>query len=70
MYLQEIEKANGSGCLPLWCRQQLKYLQAEKGEFYELVITNPSCQYRYRIGDVVKVVGYHNQCPIIEFMYR
>lgn len=25
---------------------------------------------RYRIGDVVKVVGFHNQCPIVEFQYR
>lgn len=25
---------------------------------------------RYRIGDVVKVVGFHHQCPIVEFQYR
>lgn len=25
---------------------------------------------RYRIGDIVKVVGFHNQCPIVEFQYR
>uniref|UniRef100_A0A673H0U9 Uncharacterized LOC107716443 n=1 Tax=Sinocyclocheilus rhinocerous TaxID=307959 RepID=A0A673H0U9_9TELE len=24
---------------------------------------------RYRIGDVVKVVGFHNQCPKVEFHY-
>lgn len=25
---------------------------------------------RYRLGDVVKVVGFHNQCPVVEFLYR
>ncbi|CAG5120944.1 unnamed protein product [Candidula unifasciata] len=44
--------------------------QVQKGSIYELVITNPSCLYRYRFGDVVKVVGHYNQCPVVEFMYR
>ncbi|RUS80741.1 hypothetical protein EGW08_011505 [Elysia chlorotica] len=44
--------------------------QVKEGHTYELVITNPSCLYRYRFGDVVKVVGFYNQCPIIEFKYR
>uniref|UniRef100_A0A0B6YSS8 GH3 domain-containing protein n=1 Tax=Arion vulgaris TaxID=1028688 RepID=A0A0B6YSS8_9EUPU len=44
--------------------------QVKEGSIYELVITNPSCLYRYRFGDVVRVVGFHNQCPIVEFMYR
>ncbi len=26
--------------------------------------------YRYRVGDIVKVVGFHNQCPVVEFQYR
>nr|XP_015217361.1 PREDICTED: GH3 domain-containing protein [Lepisosteus oculatus] len=25
---------------------------------------------RYRLGDVVRVVGFHNQCPVVEFQYR
>ncbi|MBN3315921.1 GHDC protein, partial [Atractosteus spatula] len=24
----------------------------------------------YRLGDVVRVVGFHNQCPVVEFQYR
>ncbi|KAL8604079.1 hypothetical protein ACOMHN_024904 [Nucella lapillus] len=44
--------------------------QAEVGKLYEVVITNPSCVYRYRFGDVVRVVDLHNQCPVVEFMYR
>lgn len=45
-------------------------LQAEVGQVYELVITNASGLYRYRFGDVIKVVGHHNTCPVIEFHYR
>lgn len=39
-------------------------------ECYEVVITNFAGLYRYRLGDVVKVVGFYNECPSIEFMYR
>ncbi|XP_029953405.1 GH3 domain-containing protein [Salarias fasciatus] len=44
--------------------------EVKEGDCYELVITNASGLFRYRIGDVVKVVGFHNQCPIVEFQYR
>ena len=44
--------------------------ELEKGLLYELVITTLSGLYRYRIGDVVKVVRFHNKCPVIEFQYR
>ncbi|KAM7370745.1 hypothetical protein PAMP_010268 [Pampus punctatissimus] len=42
----------------------------KEGHNYELIITNASGLFRYRIGDIVKVVGFHNQCPIVEFQYR
>ncbi len=40
------------------------------GGTYELVVTNHAGLYRYRLGDVVRVVGFHGQAPIIEFLYR
>ena len=40
------------------------------GEKYEVVVTNLSGFYRYRIGDVVKVVDYYNNSPAVEFLYR
>lgn len=40
------------------------------GERYEIIITNFSGFYRYRIGDVVKVVDYYGKSPVIEFLYR
>ncbi|KAL0477544.1 jasmonic acid-amido synthetase [Acrasis kona] len=44
--------------------------QLESGAEYELVITNWSGLYRYRLGDVVKFHGYKGQAPIIQVMYR
>ena len=44
--------------------------QLEVGREYELVVTNLSGFYRYRIGDVIRVTGFHNKCPMIVFSYR
>ncbi|MBO5609573.1 MAG: GH3 auxin-responsive promoter family protein [Eubacterium sp.] len=44
--------------------------QLEEGEKYEIVITNLSGFYRYRIKDVVRVTGFYNQAPMLEFVYR
>ncbi len=42
----------------------------QEGKDYELIITNPSGFYRYRTGDVIRVVGFYNESPMIVFMYR
>ena len=44
--------------------------ELEIGEEYEIVITNLSGFYRYKIKDVIKVTGYYNETPIIKFIYR
>lgn len=44
--------------------------ELETGQQYEIVITNQAGLYRYKCGDVVKVVGYMNECPYIRFSYR
>ena len=44
--------------------------ELEVGKEYELIVTNLSGFYRYRQGDVVRVTGYHNECPILVFSYR
>ncbi|XP_060884075.1 GH3 domain-containing protein [Labrus mixtus] len=44
--------------------------EVKEGQNYELVVTNASGLFRYRVGDILKVVGFHNQCPIVEFQYR
>ena len=48
-----------------YCIDELKV-----GEKYEIVITSYAGFYRYRLGDVVKVVDYYNNSPEIEFLYR
>jgi len=42
----------------------------EVGKMYEVVVTTFRGFYRYRLGDVVKVVGFHNSSPEIEFVVR
>ncbi len=44
--------------------------ELEDNKDYELVITNQSGFYRYRIGDVIRVTGFYNEVPMIEFKYR
>ena len=44
--------------------------ELEDGKEYEIIITNLSGFYRYRIKDVIRVVGFHNNCPMITFAYR
>ncbi|KAJ4956499.1 hypothetical protein NE237_013282 [Protea cynaroides] len=40
------------------------------GEEYEIIITNFAGLYRYRLGDVVKVIGFHNSTPELQFICR
>ncbi|MDP4160957.1 MAG: GH3 auxin-responsive promoter family protein, partial [Bacillota bacterium] len=40
------------------------------GETYEIVITNYAGFYRYRLGDIVKVVDFYHESPVLEFLYR
>lgn len=42
----------------------------EEGKVYELIITNLSGFWRYRMSDAVKVTGFKNKTPKIQFMYR
>ncbi|KHN35368.1 Putative indole-3-acetic acid-amido synthetase GH3.5 [Glycine soja] len=44
--------------------------QVKVGQEYEIVMTNPAGLYRYRLGDVVKVMGFHNSTPELKFIRR
>ena len=44
--------------------------QLEEGKTYEIIATNFSGLYRYRVSDAVKVKGFYNKTPIVEFMFR
>lgn len=42
----------------------------EEGKVYELIVTNLSGFWRYRMSDAVKVTGFYNATPKVQFMYR
>lgn len=44
--------------------------EVKVGERYRLLMTNYSGFYRYDIGDVVEVLGFYEQTPLIVFRYR
>ena len=44
--------------------------EVEAGEDYEIIVTNLSGFYRYRIKDVIRVTGFYNEAPLIQFVYR
>ncbi|KAL4354615.1 hypothetical protein GQ457_06G031550 [Hibiscus cannabinus] len=44
--------------------------EVKVGEEYEVIITNVAGLYRYRLGDVVKVMGFHNMTPELKFVCR
>ncbi|KAK6918246.1 GH3 family [Dillenia turbinata] len=44
--------------------------EVKVGEEYEIIVTNFAGLYRYRLGDVVKVMGFHNSTPELQFVCR
>lgn len=44
--------------------------EVKVGELYRVLVTNFNGFYRYDIKDVVEVIGFHNQTPVIVFRYR
>lgn len=41
-----------------------------EGKNYYILFTTSAGLYRYHINDVIKVVGLHHNCPLIEFQYK
>ncbi|XP_071501680.1 uncharacterized protein [Diadema antillarum] len=44
--------------------------EVEKGQNYEIVVTQGFGLYRYRLGDVVRIEDFYENAPVIEFLYR
>lgn len=42
----------------------------EKGKRYYILFTTTAGLYRYNIDDIIKVVGFHNRTPVIEFIQK
>lgn len=44
--------------------------ELEPGNYYEIVVTNFSGLYRYRMGDILYVTGFEGESPVFEFWSR
>ncbi len=56
-----------------WDTEQPKTLlptEVKAGDYYRILVTSYSGLYRYDIGDVVEVLGFYNQAPLIIFRHR
>jgi hypothetical protein len=42
----------------------------EVGKEYEVVLTSFAGLYRYRLDDVIRIMGFHGRAPIFKFLYR
>ncbi|KDO47942.1 hypothetical protein CISIN_1g007532mg [Citrus sinensis] len=50
--------------------QPVDLVDVEMGKEYELVITTYAGLYRYRVGDILRVIGFHNSAPQFHFVRR
>jgi hypothetical protein len=44
--------------------------EVEEGQEYHVLMTTSAGLYRYHIGDVIRVVGFSGQAPLVEFLHR
>jgi GH3 auxin-responsive promoter len=51
-------------------RRPLTAEELERGCRYEVIVSTGGGLYRYRLGDLVEVVGHVNDCPLIRFVGR
>lgn len=77
-----IEEENDSYvCIPQGCFLEFIDIEEEElsvkwmdeleiGKKYEIIVTNYSGFYRYRLQDVAEVTGFYGQSPIIRFAFR
>ncbi|KAJ7962531.1 jasmonic acid-amido synthetase JAR1-like [Quillaja saponaria] len=70
---ENIEEHEQNKSLPTFLRTEPKPVgltEVKIGEEYEIIVTNFAGFYRYRLGDVVKVTGFHNSTPELKFVCR
>ena len=44
--------------------------EVKVGGVYEIVVTQMFGIYRFRVGDVIRVTRFHEETPVVEFIYR
>lgn len=50
--------------------ETVDFSSVEVGKMYEVVVTTYRGFYRYCLGDIARVVGFHNSSPLVEFVMR
>ncbi|KAF3436354.1 hypothetical protein FNV43_RR23446 [Rhamnella rubrinervis] len=52
------------------CEETVDFSSVEAGKMYEIVVTTFGGFYRYRLGDIVRVVGFYNLAPEVEYVMK
>lgn len=52
------------------CEETVDFSGVEVGKMYEIVASTFGGFYRYRLGDIVRVVGFYNLAPEVEYVMR
>ncbi|KAG2539976.1 probable indole-3-acetic acid-amido synthetase GH3.8 [Panicum virgatum] len=69
-YFEFLPVNEASGVAPGGAAQLVDLARVEAGREYELVITTYAGLYRYRVGDILRVAGFHNAAPQFRFVRR
>lgn len=69
-YFEFLEHDSGSGMTRDSPPRLVDLVDVEVGKEYELVITTYAGLYRYRVGDILRVTGFHNSAPQFHFVRR
>ncbi|XP_065017808.1 jasmonoyl--L-amino acid synthetase GH3.5-like [Musa acuminata AAA Group] len=67
---QEQELENSASTIHYIESEPVGLTEVEIGKEYEIIVTNFAGLYRYRLGDVVRVAGFHNSTPELQFVCR
>ncbi|XP_072956377.1 probable indole-3-acetic acid-amido synthetase GH3.1 [Typha angustifolia] len=65
-----IKRNTPNGCAEFDQRDLIDLVDLKLGHEYELVVTTYAGLYRYRVGDVLRVVGFKNKAPQFSFVRR
>ncbi|CAK9324526.1 unnamed protein product [Citrullus colocynthis] len=66
----ELSHCNGSSVQPNDELKTVDLVDVKLGQYYELVVTTFTGLYRYRVGDILMVTGFHNNAPQFKFVHR
>ncbi|XVE80119.1 hypothetical protein DITRI_Ditri14bG0113600 [Diplodiscus trichospermus] len=50
--------------------EPVELVSVKPGQCYELIVTTSTGLYRYRVGDILRVVGFYNNTPQFQFVER